>query len=164
MTPASGLTSEAGVKAHRRDRGPDRNQSGECNVIVSVRERDGNSVLAASIRKARSVHSRFTREGMVARCDEVVSRDNSYERFEVERISREAAYSLDGARADVAAKHFRCAAARIHCDVAGSHFLWFPQESASRGQATRSSALKSGYPLGVRRRFTACRRGERATR
>ena len=87
-----------------------------------------------------------------------------YERFEVERISRQAAYRLNGACADVAAKYFRRAEAGIHGDVAGSHFLWYAQESASRERATRSSALKSGYPRGVRLRFTACRRGERATR
>jgi hypothetical protein len=134
----------ATVKAHRRDRGRMRNQGGKPRVVVTVRERDGNSVPAVSIRKGGLLHSVAvcTRTETVVHADEAVSRDDPHERFEVERISRQAAYRLDGACVDVAAKHFRRAQAGIHGHVAGPHFFRYAQEFSWRTQAKRSPALK----------------------
>jgi hypothetical protein len=73
----------------------------------------------------------------------------------------------------VAAKYFSClrrAAVGVHRHVAGSHFFYDAAKSWWYAQAKRSLALKPGrsitrrYPRGVRRRFTAWRRGLRATR
>jgi hypothetical protein len=75
-------------------------------VVVSVRARDGNSVPADSIGKPGCfIRSRFARETVV-RADEASSWDNSHERFAVERIGGQAAYSFDGARPDMAAHYF----------------------------------------------------------
>jgi hypothetical protein len=52
--------------------------------------------------------------------DEAASWEHSHERFEIERIGSQAAYGFDGARADMAAKHFgslRRAEAGIFRDV-----------------------------------------------
>ena len=141
----------ARVKTHRRDCRPRWNQSGRRKVLLTVRERDGNSVPAVSIRDARLLHSRFTREDTVARADEAVSRDHLHERFEVEGIKHQAAYSLDGACADMAAHdlNYPDAEGAIHGHVAGSCFFRFTQQSTSRAQGKRSLAL-SGDALDSR--------------
>ena len=122
----AGASHCARVKTHRRDRRLTRNRNAERRVLMSVRERDGNSVPAVSIREARLLHSRFTREDTVARADEAVSRDHLHERFEVKRINHQEAYSLDGACTNMAEEYFsrlRRAEIGIHHHIAGAYLL-----------------------------------------
>jgi hypothetical protein len=143
---------------------------------VQVRERDGHSVPA--VFNSKSQVASFGRashaNGTVVHADEATSRDRSHERFEVKRINRQAAYRIDGACADMAAKRFsrRRTEAGIHRHVAGPDFVRNAQKSSGHEPAKRSLALKDGasmeapaaHPLGVLRRLAACRRGLRATR
>jgi hypothetical protein len=144
-------------------------------VVLPVRERDGNSVPADFNSKSQAASfGRASRaNGRVVRADEAAIWDHSHEHFEVERIYHQTAYGLDGACADMAEDAFsrlRRAEAGIFRDVARADLIRCTQEPPGRAPAKRSPALKpdvsmiEGYPRGVRRRFTACRRGLRATR
>ena len=97
-----------------------------------VRERGGNSVPAvfnSESQAASFIRARIAK-GTVVRADEAASWDNLHERFEVKRINHQEAYSLDGARADMAEGHvsrLRRAEAGIHRDVAGSYLLSYEE-------------------------------------
>jgi ISXO2-like transposase domain len=94
----------ADVKAHRRDRRFAGNQSGGHKVVVTVRERDGNSVPAVSNSKsqAASFIRACTAKGTFAHADEAAAWDDSHERFEVERIDNQEAHRRHGACTDMA--------------------------------------------------------------
>jgi hypothetical protein len=73
--------------------------------------------------------------GTVVHADEAGSWDNLHERFEVERINHQAAYSLDGARTNWAQEHLgrrRRAEVGIHHHIAGADLLRSPQEFSRR--------------------------------
>ena len=66
---------------------------------------------------------------------EAASWDNSYERFEIQRINDPEAYSLDGACTDMAEGYFSGlygTGIGIRHDVTGSNFLRYAQESSWR--------------------------------
>ena len=81
-------------------------------------------------------------KGTVVHADEAASWDNLHERFEVKRINDQEAYSLDGARTNMAEKYFsrlRRAEIGIHHHIAGSYLLRYAQESSWREDNRRVS-------------------------
>ena len=74
--------------------------------------------------------------------DEAESWDNSDERFEVKGINHQEAYSLDGARTDMAEEYFsrlRRAWIGIHHHIVGSYLLRYAQEPSWREANRRVS-------------------------
>jgi ISXO2-like transposase domain len=134
----------ANVKAHRRDRRFAGNQNGKRKVIVMVRERDGNSVPAvfnSESQAASFIRARIAK-GTVVHADEAAAWDNPHERFEVKRINHQEAYSLDGARTNMAEEYFsrlRRAEIGIHRHIAGAYLLRYAQESSWREDNRRVS-------------------------
>jgi hypothetical protein len=133
----------ANVNAHRRDRRLTRNQSGKRRVVVIVRERGGNSVLA--VFNSESQAASFIRaiaKGTVVHTDEAASWDNLHERFEIKRINHQEAYSLDGACTNMAEEYFsrlRRAEIDIHHHIAGAYLLRYAQESSWREDNRRTA-------------------------
>jgi hypothetical protein len=138
---------------------------------VIVRERGGNSVPAVFTTESQAasfIRARIAK-GTVVHADEAASWDNLHERFEVERINHQEAYSLDGACTNVAEEYFSrlCRAEiGIHHHIAGSYLLRCAQESAwpednrrvSNGDEVNriaSLALKRGNAVGSRRTLAA---------
>jgi hypothetical protein len=106
-------------------------------VVVIVRERGGDPVPA--VFHCESPASAFIRariaKGTVVHADEAGSWDNLHERFEVKRINRQEAYSLDGACTNWAEEYFsrlRRAEIGIHHHIAGAYLLRYAQESSWR--------------------------------
>jgi len=120
-----GYVKPANLKEDRVDRRFARNQNGKRKVVVIIRERGGNSVPA--VFHSESQASAFIRarigKGTVVHADEAGSWDNLHERFEVKRINRQEAYSLDGACTNWAEEYFsrlRRAEVGIHHHIAGN--------------------------------------------
>ena len=131
-------------KQHRRDRRLTRNQNGKRKVVVIVRERDGNS--APAVFNSESQAASFIRariaNGTVVHADEAASWDGLHERFEIKRINHQEAYSLDGARTNMAEEYFsrlRPAEIGIHHDVAGACLLRYAQKPSWREDNRRIS-------------------------
>jgi hypothetical protein len=83
-----------------------------------------------------------TAEGTVVHADEAASWGNLHERFEVERINHQEAYSLDGACTNWAEEYFsrlRRAEVGIHHHIAGAYLLRYAQESSWRENSRRVS-------------------------
>ncbi len=96
----------ANQKEYRRDRRLSWNQNGKRKVVVVIRERGGNSVPAVFNSEGQAASFIRTRiaKGTVVHADEAACWDNLDERFEIERINHQKAYSLDGACTDMAEK------------------------------------------------------------
>jgi hypothetical protein len=98
------------------------------------------------------IRARIAKETVV-HADEAESWDNSDERFDVKGINHQEAYSLDGARTDMAEEYFsrlRRAWIGIHHHIVGSYLLRYAQESSwreanrrvsNRDQVSRIAAL-----------------------
>ena len=140
-------------------------------VVVIVRD-DGN--LVPALFHSESQASAFILApiagGTVVHADEAGSWDSLHECFEVKRIKRQEAYSLDGACTNWAEEYFsrlRRAEVGIHHHIAGAYLLRYAQESSWREDNRRVSngdqvnriahlALKRGKSVD----FTAPARGE----
>ena len=94
-----GYVKPANLREDRRDRRFSRNKSGKRQVVVIVRERNGNGVPAVFKSEAQAYKFIAARvaKGSVVNADEANSWERLHERFEVKRINHQEAYSLDGA-------------------------------------------------------------------
>jgi hypothetical protein len=73
----------ANKKENRRDRSMKQNQSGRRQVVIIVRERNGNgvpSVFESESQAYKFIASRV-RKGLVVNADEATSREELHERF-----------------------------------------------------------------------------------
>jgi hypothetical protein len=144
MTAISAVREAPDVKAHRRDRRFTRNQNGKRKVVVTVRERNGNSVPAvfnSESQAASFIRARIAKETVV-HAGEAASWDGLHERFEIERINHQEAYGLDGARTDMAEEYFcrlRRAEIGVHRHIAGAYLLRHAQGSSWREDNRRVS-------------------------
>jgi ISXO2-like transposase domain len=131
-------------REYRRDRRLVRNQSSKRRVVVVIRERGGNSVPAvfnSESQAASFIRARIAK-GTTVHADEAAPWDNLHERFEVERINHQEAYSLDGACTNMAEEYFsrlRRAEIGIHHHIAGAYLLRYAQESSWREDNRRAS-------------------------
>jgi ISXO2-like transposase domain len=79
--------------------------------------------------------------------------DNLHERFEVQRIDHQEAYSLDGARTNMAEEYvsrLRGVEIGIHRHIAGAHLRRYAQESSwredNRRAANRDQVNRLAHP------------------
>jgi hypothetical protein len=121
---------------NRRDRRLLKNQNGERQCVVIVREREGKS-LPAVFRSEGSalswIKSRVAK-GTVVQADEANSWNDLHSRFEMKRINHEQAYSADGACTNIAEEYFsRLRRAEIgHHHIAGTYLLRYAQGRLAR--------------------------------
>jgi ISXO2-like transposase domain len=119
--------------------GEPRRQAQRC---ADSRERDGNSVPAVSIRKAKLLHSFALASRSERHADEAVAWDNLHECFQVKTIDHQKAYSLNGACTHMAEEYFsrlRRAEIGIHHHIASAHLLRYAPESSRREDNRRFS-------------------------
>jgi transposase-like protein len=139
-----GYVKPSNLRENRRDRRLARNQTGKRQVVVIVRERNGNSVPAVfkSEAAALSFITHRVAKGTVVNADEASSWDGLHQRFEMRRINHEDAYSFDGACTNWAEEFFsRMRRAEIghHHHVAGVYLLRYAQEATWREDNRRMS-------------------------
>jgi hypothetical protein len=132
------------------------NQNGKREVVVLIRERDGNSIPAvfnSESQAASFIRARIA-EGTVVYADDTASWDNLHERFEVKTINHQEAYSIDGACTGMAEEYFsRLGRAEIgiHHHIAGSYPLHYgiKVNGASNSDSWRRCAINLSA-LGLR--------------
>jgi|SRR5579862_1478496 len=132
-----GYVKPANFREDRRDRRFSRNKSGKRQVVIIVRERNGNGVPAVFKTEAQAYKFIAARvaKGSVVNADEANSWERLHERFEVKRINHQEAYSLDGACTNWAEEFFsRMRRAEIghHHHIAGQYLLRYAQEATWR--------------------------------
>jgi len=132
-----GYVKPANHVENRRDRRLWANQSGKRQVVVIVRERDGNSVPAVFRTEGAAqswIKSRIA-PGTVVNADEAGSWNDLHSKFEMKRINHQEAYSADGACTNMAEEYFsRLRRAEIghHHHIAGTYLLRYAQEASWR--------------------------------
>jgi transposase-like protein len=139
-----GYVKPANKKENRRDRRLWKNQSGKRKVVVIVRERGGNSVPAVfkSEAQAASFIKARVAKGTTINTDEATSWERLQDRFEVQVINHQEAYSLDGACTNWAEEFFsRMRRAEIghHHHIAGAYLLRYAQEATWREDNRREA-------------------------
>jgi hypothetical protein len=139
-----GYVKPANLAENRRDRRLRRNQSGKRQVVVIVRERNGNGVPAVFKSEAQAykfITSRVAK-GTTIQADEANSWDKLHERFEVKRINHQEAYSLDGACTNMAEGFFsrmrRMEIGHNH-HLAGPYLARYAQEATWREDNRREA-------------------------
>jgi transposase-like protein len=139
-----GYVKPANLAENRRDRRLRRNQSGKRQVVVIVRERNGNGVPAVFKSEAQAykfITSRVAK-GTTIQADEANSWDKLHERFEVKRINHQEAYSLDGACTNMAEGFFsrmrRMEIGHNH-HLAGPYLTRYAQEATWREDNRREA-------------------------
>jgi len=132
-----GYVKPANHVENRRDRRLWANQSGKRQVVVIVRERDGNSVPAVFRTEGAAqswIKSRIAK-GTVVNADEAGSWNDLHSKFEMKRINHQEAYSENGACTNMAEEYFsrlRRAEVGHHHHIAGTYLLRYAQEASWR--------------------------------
>ncbi len=138
-----GYVKPANIRKDRKDRRLWQNKSGKREVVVIVRERDGNSLPAVFKTEGQAlkfIQSRVAK-GTVINADEANSWNDLHSKYEMKRINHEEAYSLDGACTNMAESFFsrlRRAEVGIHHHIAGPYLLRYSQEMAWREDHRRT--------------------------
>lgn len=132
-----GAVRQANRKENRRDRRLAHNQSGARKVVVVIRERGGKTLPGVFKTEAQAlgfIKQRVKRE-TILHADEANSWNPLHERFELQRINHQEAYSTDESCTNQAESFFsrmRRAELGHHHHVAGPYLLRFAQEAAWR--------------------------------
>jgi transposase-like protein len=147
-----GYVKPANYRENRRDRRLGRNQSGKRQVVVVVRERDGNSLPAVFRSEAHALDfiRRRVAKGTTINVDEAGSWEGLSDRFEVRTINHQEAYSDDGACTNWAEEFFsRMRRAEIghHHHIAGAYLLRYAQEASWREDNRRVSNGDQTYRI-----------------
>jgi transposase-like protein len=137
-----GYVKPANFRENRKDRRLRRNQSGKRQVVVVIRERNGDTVPAVFRTEgaALSFISSRIAKGTIINADEASSWNDLSARYEMRRINHQEAYSADGACTNWAEEYFsRLRRAEIghHHHIAGPYLLRYAQESAFREDRRR---------------------------
>jgi transposase-like protein len=137
-----GYVKPANLREDRKDRRLYENKSGKRQVVVIVRERNGNSLPAVFKTEGAALNWIKARvaKGTVLNADEAPSWNGLHSRFEMKRINHQEAYSLDGACTNWAESYFsrlRRAEMGHHHHVSGAYLLRYAQESAWREDQRR---------------------------
>lgn len=139
-----GYIKPANYRENRRDRRLAKNQNGKRKVVVIVRERGGNSVPAVfrTEGEAQAFIRQRVAKGTTLNVDEAGSWEGLQDRFEVQTINHQDAYSMDGACTNWAEEFFsRMRRAEIghHHHVAGPYLLRYAQEASWREDNRREA-------------------------
>lgn len=139
-----GYVKPANERANRRDRRLTENQSGKRQVVVAIRERDGETRSFVTKREAEGVAlvaANVSTEATI-HADEASHWDNLHARFATKRINHSEAYSLDGACTNMAESYFsrlRRAEVGTHHHIAGKYLAAYANEMAWREDNRRVS-------------------------
>lgn len=139
-----GYVKPANEKANRRDRRLTENQSGKRQVVVAIRERDGETRPFVVKREADGVGLTLAHVSADAtvHADEASHWDNLHARFSTKRINHSEAYSLNGACTNMAESFFsrlRRAEIGTHHHIAGKYLAAYAVEMAWREDNRRVS-------------------------
>lgn len=139
-----GYVKPANQKANRRDRRLSENQSGKRQVVVAIRERDGDTRPFVAGREAEGVAlvAANVANDTVVHADEATHWDALQARFATKRINHSEAYSLDGACTNQVESFFsrlRRAEIGTHHHIAGKYLAAYASEMAWREDNRRVS-------------------------
>lgn len=132
-----GYVKPANHKENRRDRRIQANQNGKREVVVVIRERDGNSIPAVfrSEGAATAFIAGRVAKGTELMADEATSWNGLHGRFPMQRINHQEAYSHDGACTNMAESFFsrlRRAENGHNHHIAGAYLVRYAQEASWR--------------------------------
>lgn len=139
-----GYVKPANEKANRRDRRFSENQSGKRQVVVAIRERDGDTRPFVAKREADGVAlvAAHVANDTEVHADEASHWDNLHARFATKRINHSEAYSLNGACTNQVESFFsrlRRAEIGTHHHIAGKYLAAYASEMAWREDNRRIS-------------------------
>lgn len=139
-----GYVKPANERANRRDRRLSENQSGKRQVVVAIRERDGETRTFVTKREADGVAlvAANVEHGATVHADEASHWDNLHARFATKRINHSEAYSKDGACTNMAESFFsrlRRAETGTHHHISGKYLSAYATEMAWREDVRRTS-------------------------
>lgn len=139
-----GYVKPTNLKANRRDRRLSENQSGKRQVVVAIRERDGDTMAFVAKREAEGVAlvAANVANDTVVHADEASHWDALHARFATKRINHSEAYSLDGACTNQVESFFsrlRRAEIGTHHHIAGKYLAAYASEMAWREDNRRVS-------------------------
>ncbi|MGQ3039385.1 MAG: IS1595 family transposase [Brevundimonas sp.] len=139
-----GYVKPANERANRRDRRLSENQSGKRQVVVAIRERDGETRAFVTKREADGVAlvAANVEHGATVHADEASHWDNLHARFATKRINHSEAYSLNGACTNMAESFFsrlRRAETGTHHHISGKYLSAYATEMAWREDVRRTS-------------------------
>lgn len=139
-----GYVKPANERANRRDRRLSENQSGKRQVVVAIRERDGETRSFVTAREADGVAlvAANVANDATIHADEASHWDALHARFATKRINHSEAYSLDGACTNMAESYFsrlRRAEFGTHHHIAGDYLSAYAAEMAWREDNRRIS-------------------------
>lgn len=139
-----GYVKPANEKANRRDRRLSENQSGKRQVVVAIRERDGETRPFIAKREAEGVAlvAANVAAETVVHADEASHWDALHARFATKRINHSEAYSLSGACTNQVESFFsrlRRAEGGTHHHISGKYLAAYATEMAWREDNRRVS-------------------------
>lgn len=139
-----GYVKPANERANRRDRRLLENQSGKRQVVVAMRERDGDTRPFVTAREAEGVAlvAANVAAGATVHADEASHWDALHARYATFRINHSEAYSQDGACTNMAESYFsrlRRAEVGTHHHIAGAYLSAYAAEMAWREDYRRTS-------------------------
>lgn len=139
-----GYVKPANEKANRRDRRLSENQSGKRQVVVAMREREGDTRTFVTATEAQGVAlvAANVETGATVHADEASHWDALHARYATKRINHSEAYSLDDACTNGAESFFsrlRRAESGIHHHIAGKYLNAYATEMAWREDYRRTS-------------------------
>ncbi|HEY1224705.1 MAG TPA: IS1595 family transposase [Brevundimonas sp.] len=139
-----GYVKPANERANRRDRRLLENRTGKRQVVVAIRERDGETRSFVAAREADGVAlvAANVSTDATIHADEASHWDNLQARFATKRINHSEAYSLDGACTNMAESFFsrlRRAEVGTHHHIAGKYLAAYASEMAWREDNRRVS-------------------------
>ena len=139
-----GYVKPANLKTQRRDRRFLENRSGKRQVVVAIRERDGDTRPFVTAREAEGVAlvAANVANDTVVHADEASHWDTLHARFATKRINHSEAYSQDGACTNQVESFFsrlRRAEIGTHHHIAGKYLAAYASEMAWREDNRRVS-------------------------
>lgn len=139
-----GYVKPANERADRKDRRKKINQSGKRQVVIALRQRDGETKTFVGKSEAEGVAHAFANvcEGTTVHADEASHWDKLAARFPIKRINHQQAYSKDGACTNQVESFFsriRRAEVGTHHHIAGRYLAAYAGEMAWREDVRRES-------------------------
>lgn len=139
-----GYVKPANEKANRRDRRLSANQTGKRQVVIAMRDRDGDTRPFVAKREADGVAlaSLHIAKDTIVHADEASHWDSLHARFATKRINHSEAYSLNGACTNQVESFFsrlRRAEIGTHHHIAGKYLAAYATEMAWREDNRRVS-------------------------
>lgn len=136
-----GKSKEKNVKAHRKDRRLAEERTGKRQSVVVARERSGQTFTMVANSEAAAVPTirAHIAPGAVVHTDEAGGWDRLHAHYEMHRINRSVAYSLDGACTHQAESYF----SRLRRAEIGQHHISGKYLGAYAGEMASKEDIRS---------------------